>query len=327
MGTHEGTIVVADDMTQNLDLLCRLLRRDGYTVHAAPDGSVALDLVHRFAPDLVLSDVMMPTVNGFDLCRRIKSDSMTRLTPVVLITGLNRTDDRIAGINAGADDFLTKPFNPQELTARVKALVGLKRYTDDLDSAESLILSLALTVEARDTCTGGHCERLATYAEALGVQLGLPDDQVAALHRGGYLHDIGKISVPDAILLKAARLTHEEYAVMQGHTVAGDRLCGNLRLLRPVRQIVRHHHERLDGSGYPDGLRGDAVPLLAQIIGIVDVYDALTTARPYHLPVSSEAACEMLEQEARSGWRSPELVGEFTALVRTGLSVSALSGQ
>lgn len=315
---HQGTIVVADDMAGSLDVLCRLLTRDGYTVHGAPDGTIALDLVHRVAPDLVLSDVMMPALNGFELCRRIKSDSTTRLTPVVLITGLHKVDDRIAGIDAGADDFLTKPFNVNELRARVKALIGMKRYTDDLDCAESVIMSLALTVEARDANTGGHCERLATYAAALGRQLGLPDDDLGALHRGGYLHDIGKISVPDAILLKAARLTADEYAVTQEHTIAGDRLCGNLRLLRDVRQIVRHHHERLDGSGYPDGLSGGEVPLLAQIMGIVDVYDALTSARPYRRPISSEAACDALEAEAQRGWRSPELVAEFIALCRSG---------
>ena len=211
----------------------------------------------------------------------MKKNDATRLTPVVLITALNEREGKIRWINSGADDFLTKPIDAHELKARVRSLVRLKRYTDDLDSAESVILSLALTIEARDTYTEGHCQRLAGYATALGARLNLNDEDMAALHRGGFLHDIGKVGISDAVLLKPARLSEREYEDVKRHTVIGDRLCGELRSLRQVRPIVRHHHERLDGSGYPDGLSGDAIPLLAQIMGVVDVYDAVTTARPY----------------------------------------------
>ena len=312
------TVVVADDVQANIDLLTGLLVRDGYTVHAALDGGAALELVAREQPDLVLSDVLMPVLNGFELCRRLKGNRLTRLIPVVLVTALGERESRIEGINAGADDFLTKPVDAHELKARVRSLVRLKRFTDDLDSAESVIVSLALTVEARDAYTRGHCDRMAAYATAFGAHLGLSDEEVEALRRGGYLHDVGKVGIPDAILLKAGRLTSDEFAVMKRHTIIGETLCGDLRLLRLVRPIVRHHHERLDGSGYPDGLAGSDIPLLAQMTAIVDVYDALTTERVYRRPLTHEAACAEIEDEARRGWRSPELVGEFMAFSRSG---------
>lgn len=313
-----GTVIVADDVQANIDLLTNLLVRDGYTVHAAGDGGAVLELVKQITPDVVLSDVMMPVLNGFDLCRRLKSDRATRLIPIVLVTSLSERGDRIEGINAGADDFLTKPIDAHELRARVRSLVRLKRFTDDLDSAESVILSLARTVEARDAYTSGHCERMAAYAAAFGRHLDLSGEDVEALRRGGYLHDVGKVGVPDAILLKAGRLTPDERAVMRRHTIIGDALCGDLRILRLVRPIVRHHHERVDGSGYPDGLSGSDIPLLAQITAIVDVYDALTTERVYRKPVTHEAACRELEDEARRGWHRSELIREFLALCHSG---------
>src|SRR5687767_10831254 len=249
---NSGNILIADDVAANRDLLAGLLTREGYSVRCAADGTTALQMIRDDTPDLILSDVMMPGVNGFELCREVKGDRTTRLVPVVLVTSLSEREDRIEGINAGADDFLSKPVDAHELRARVRSLVRLKRFTDDLDTAESVILSLALTVEARDRYTSGHCERMAAYAAGFGVYLGLPDEEIAALHRGGYLHDVGKVGVADAILLKPGRLTPEEHVAMQQHTVIGEALCGNLRLLRPVRAIARHHHERHDGSGYPD---------------------------------------------------------------------------
>ena len=315
---NAGVVVVADDLPANVQLLTRLLTAEGYTVYGASDGEAALALVLETLPDLVLLDVMMPKLTGFEVCMRLKQERTTRLTPVVLITSLGKREDRIEGINAGADDFLTKPVNPQELQARVRSLVRLKRHTDDLDSAESVILSLGLTVEARDPYTLGHCERMAAYAAAFGIHLDLSDEDISALHRGGYLHDVGKVGVPDAVLLKPGRLTPDELVLMQRHTLIGDALCGNLRLLRPVKALVRHHHERLDGSGYPDGLRGDAIPLLAQIAGIVDVFDALTTDRVYRPALTADAACAELQEEVRRGWRSAALVSDFVSIYNSG---------
>jgi len=313
-----GTVVVVDDDETNVELMTALLTREGYTVHAASNGAEALDVVLRTNPDLVLTDVVMPKMNGFELCRRLKDDRETRLIPVVLVTGLAERQDRIEGITAGADDFLSKPFDAHELKARARSLVRLKRFTDDLDCAESVILSLGLTVEARDRYTIGHCERMARYAGAFGVHLNLGDEEIAALHRGGYLHDVGKIGIPDAILMKSGPLDDTERQLMERHPIIGESLCGDLRLLKAVRPIIRSHHERLDGSGYPDGLRGQQIPMLAQVMGIVDVFDALTTDRHYRVRLTPEQACVQLEQEAARGWRDARLVAEFVALSRGG---------
>ena len=309
---------MVDDHAGNRRLLTRMLERGGHVVLTAADGSEALGVVSREHPDLVLLDVMMPRLNGFDTCRELKRQASTRLIPVVLLTALRDSKDRIRGIEAGADDFLTKPVNAPELEARVRSLLRVKRYTDELDSAESVLLSLALTIEARDAYTDGHCQRLAAYSAALGGALGLGDDDTTSLERGGFLHDVGKIGIPDAILLKPGPLTADERERMKHHTVIGDRLCGELHFLQRVRPIVRHHHERLDGSGYPDGLRGDAIPLLAQIMGIVDVFDAITTARPYKGAASHERSCDELAGEVAKGWKRADLVAAFTSIVDAG---------
>jgi putative two-component system response regulator len=308
--------MVVDDVEGNVRLAASVLEPDGYIVSSASDGQAALIAISRNHPDLVLLDVMMPGLDGFDICRQLKSSAATRLIPVVLITALSKSTDRIRGIDAGADDFISKPFNPHELRARVRSLVRIKRYTDDLESADAMILSLAMTIEARDEKTDGHCQRLAGFANSLGIRMGLGESDLGALRRGGFLHDIGKIGIPDAVLLKAGPLTGDEYALMQTHTLIGDRLCGELRSLRAVRPIIRSHHERLDGSGYPDGLRGNAIPLLAQIMGIVDVYDAMTSARPYRQPTTPGAACEELIREAEHGRHRRDLVDAFVAIVR-----------
>ena len=308
-------ILVVDDLEPNRRALEALLERDGHRVTVAEDGAQALDAVKLDRPDLVLLDIVMPEVDGYEVCRQLKTDPATRLIPVVLVTGLTDTDSRIRGLEAGADDFMAKPFIVPEMRARVSSLLRIKRYTDALDSAESVILSLAMTIEARDRATDGHCQRLAQYAVALGAKLGLPASDLEALRIGGYLHDIGKVGIPDRILLKNGQLTPDEYEQVKEHAVIGDRLCAELNLLRPVRPIVRHHHERLDGSGYPDGLVGDTVPLLAQVMGVVDVFDAVTTPRPYKAARSFDEAFRILRDEVRLGWRRADLVETFIALL------------
>ena len=313
-GEPYGLVLVVDDMPGNRQLISTMLSRQGYTVITAGSGSEALAALSE-RPDLVLLDVMMPGIDGFDVCRRIKGDPESRLIPVVLITALTCTEDRIRGIEAGADDFLSKPLNMLELCARVRSLIRIKGYTDELDTAASVILSLGLTIEARDPSTNGHCQRLASLGTALGRRIGLGHDELLAIERGGFLHDLGKIGVPDSVLLKPGPLTSAEFDLMKQHTVIGDRLCADMRSLRDVRPIVRHHHERLDGSGYPDGLKGDAIPLLAQLMGVVDVFDAITTARTYKPAHPTDRARSMLLDEVAQGWRRPDLVSTFIELV------------
>lgn len=311
-----GRILVADDMPENIALVRRLTDAEGFDLVTAADGEAALEQVRLAPPDVILLDVNMPRLNGLEVCRRLKADPATRLIPVVLLTALAEIEDRVRGIEAGADDFINKPFVIAELKARIRSLMRLKRYTDELDSAESVILSLARTIEARDPYTGGHCERLAAYASALGERLGLREDELVALRRGGFLHDVGKIAVPDAVLTKCGPLDPEERALMEQHPAIGDKLCSELRLLDDVRPIVRHHHERLDGTGYPDHLAGDSIPLLAQIMSVVDAYDAMTTTRSYRSALSGDRACAELRKDAARGWKSVALVEEFTSLIK-----------
>jgi putative two-component system response regulator len=312
------SILVVDDEEQHRQLLSRLLFLCGYDVTAVADGEAALAHFTQSHPDLVLLDVQMPGIDGFEVCRRIKQNPLTRLTPVVLVTAVQRRADKIRGIEAGADDFLTKPFDREELIARAGSLVRLKRHIDELESAESVILSLAKTIEARDPYTQGHCERLAAYATALGARLRLHHDDLATLERGGFLHDVGKIGIADTILLKPSTLALAEYDVMKQHPIIGERLCGELRSLEDVRPIIRHHHERRDGTGYPDGLSGDAIPLLAQIIAVVDTYDAITTTRPHRAARSTELACEELLVGVKQNHFRPDLVAAFVELGRSG---------
>jgi putative two-component system response regulator len=245
----------------------------------------------------------------------MKGKPETRLIPVILLTSLNSDADRIHGIMCGADDFLNKPVNRQELLARVHSLLRLKRFTDELDNAEAVLFSLALTIEAKDPYTEGHCDRLSKYSVALGEKLGLSEDMRLALRRGGLIHDIGKLGVPEHILLKPGPLTPEERKIMEQHTVLGERICAPLRSFRHVLPIIRHHHEKQDGSGYPDGLNGAQVPFTARILQITDIYDALTTDRPYRKALPLEKAFAIMREEVKRGLWDGSVLDEFEAVV------------
>src|ERR1700683_4106385 len=268
-------ILIVDDETATRAALEMLLHREGFEVRDANSGEAALAECAAFRPDLILLDILMPGIDGFEVCRRIKATPETRLTPVVLITGLFETEDRIKGINAGADDFLSKPIDLNELLARTRSLLRLKQYTDELENAEAVLFSLAQRIQERDPYTHGHCERLAEMSARMGEHLGVPEEQIKALRRAGVVHDIGKVAVPDSILLKPGPLTADETKVMQKHPVVGERICAPLKTFRLVLPIIRHHHEKHDGSGYPDGLSGDEIPLTARILQLSEVDDAL----------------------------------------------------
>lgn len=312
--SDSARILVAEDDPATRELLTSLLEELGYHVTAVPDGITALAAVQEAPFDLILSDVGMPGMDGFALCRRLKADPATRLIPVILLTAIGE-EYKPAGIEAGADEFLSKPVLSGELRLRLRALLRMKRFTDELESAEAVLCTLAKSIEAKDPSTEGHCERLAALAVALGQSLGLPPEDRKALHRGGYLHDLGKVAVPEAILRKPGPLTPEERVLMQRHPTIGEAICRPLRSLRDVLPIIRHHHERQDGSGYPDGLRGEAIPLPARILQVVDVYDALTTDRSYRQALEPHAALELLAAETRRGWWDPEVVRAFRETV------------
>jgi putative two-component system response regulator len=309
-------ILVVDDHPSNRLAAVALLSVEGYDVIEAESGEAALAQVSEIQPDLILLDVMMPGMDGYEVCRRLKGDEHTRLTPIVFITALDDRRDRVRGIEAGGDDFLTKPFDRLELSARVKSLVQQKRLNEDLDHAEQVLFSIARTVESRDPDTGDHCERLVLQGKAFGEFLGLARSQVRDLMWGGYLHDIGKVGIPDAVLLKQGRLTPEEWQIMKQHVVIGERICLPLRTMRGVTPIIRHHHERWNGSGYPDGLVGHTIPFLAQVFQLTDIYDALTNERPYKKAFSPQDALEIIAEEVQRGWRNPELFVRFREFVQ-----------
>lgn len=310
-GRRKPSILVVDDYPQSAELLRELLADRGYHIVAVQHAADAEAEIRRDPPDLILLDVIMPGKSGYQLCRELKDDPATRLIPIVMITGLSDRQDRLKGIEAGADDFLSKPITPEELFARVSSLLKLKEFTDELETADSVICTLGLSVESRDPYTEGHCERLARNASEMGRHLGLDEESIVALRRGGYLHDLGKIAVPDEILKKGSNLTPAEWEIMKQHPLTGETICRPLKSLRLVLPIIRNHHEHSDGSGYPDGLRQGEIPLLPRILQVVDVYDALRTARPYKPALIHEQAAVTMRDEARSGLWDQELAAEF----------------
>jgi putative two-component system response regulator len=315
IGRRKQSILVVDDNQMNADLLKQMLAARGYHTVAVQNAAAAEAEIRREAPDLILLDVIMPGKTGYELCRELKDNPQTRLIPIVMITGLSAREDRVKGIEAGADDFLTKPISAEELYARVSSLLKLKEFTDELESADSVLCTLGLSVEARDPYTEGHCERLATNAVDLGRFLGVDEESIVALRRGGYLHDLGKISVPDEILKKGTDLTPAEWEIMKRHPLTGESICRPLKSLRLVLPIIRHHHEHSDGSGYPDGLRAGEIPLLPRILQVADIYDALRTARPYKPALGHEHAAITMRSEAKAGLWDEELVSEFFAML------------
>lgn len=310
-------ILVVDDNAISRMTVVDLLVVEGYEVLEAESGPTALEQVMHSYPDLILLDVMMPWMDGFEVCRKLKQDEQTRLIPVVFITALNDQRSRIQGIEAGGDDFITKPFDYLTLAARVKSLVRQKRLNEDLDHAEQVLFSIARAVESRDPNTGDHCERLVQLGKAFGIYLELSRTEMRNLQWGGYLHDIGKVGIPDAVLLKQGDFTSVEWEIMKQHVLIGEKICQPLRTMRGVLPIIRHHHERWDGSGYPDGLVGEQIPYLAQVFQLIDIYDALTSDRPYKRTLTSAEALQLMATETAKGWRNPKLMQQFKDFIRS----------
>jgi cyclic di-GMP phosphodiesterase len=308
-------VLIADDSEDHVRIVHRVLTEAGYRCASAGDGQTAFDACVAGGVDIVLLDVNMPEQDGLAVCRRLKSTPETNLIPVLIMTGDSDPRAHLEALEAGADDFLPKPLAFPELRARVRSASRMKCYIDELDNAAASIVMLGATIEARDRHTNGHCQRLAEYASALGRRIGLDRHDIRALEQGGFIHDLGKVAIPDAVLFKAGPLTRSEYELVKTHPAVGERICAPLRTLQRARSIVRSHHETLDGQGYPDGLRGSAVPLVAQVTGVADVYDALTSDRPYRRALTPGAALDQLWREVRCGKRDAELVRQFEAVV------------
>ena len=309
-------ILIVDDDAKNLKLLEALLRPLNHEVLKASDGEQALSIINKADVDLVLLDVMMPGMNGFEVCRRIRAHEKTRLIPVIMVTALDDLESRVSGIEAGCDDFITKPPNRAELSARVKSLLKLRKLSRRLASVENALFSLANAVEANDAYTYGHVERVSGMAVGLGKRMGLSEKEIEALRMGGALHDIGKIGLPGSILNKAGPLDAEEWEVVKKHPDVGYRICRPLeKNLGLALDVIKHHHEKLDGSGYPDGLKSDEISSVARVMAITDIYDALVTDRPYRKGMTKEKALAILQEEGATGKVDIEVVRHLAEMI------------
>ncbi len=312
-------VLVVDDVASNRELLQGRLDDLGYDVREARDGIEALDAVATEEPDLILLDIDMPRLDGIAVCEQLKAHPIRRLIPIVILTASNDRGTKLRGIAAGADDYLSKPFDPKELLIRTKVLLRQRELNRRLDATEGVLFALARAVEARDRHTIHHAERVGRYAEAMGAAHGLGLEDCELLYHGGVLHDLGKIAIPDAILLKPGPLTDDEFAVMRSHSVEGEQICLSLRSVAYYLPMIRHHHERVDGAGYPDHLVGNEIPLEARIAAISDAWDAMVSDRPYRRGLDEEEAHRRLRQGAGSQWDAG-LVRVFLDLLDGGLT-------
>jgi putative two-component system response regulator len=326
LGLDRELVLIAEDDIANQALLARLLERAGYRSLAVGDGRDAIRAVMEESPDLVLLDIGLPGMSGLDVCRRLRADTRTVALPIILVTGQTSSRDVVAGLDAGADDFVRKPYDEAELMARVRSVLRLARVTAEVVGAHGVIAALANAVEAKDATTELHCQRLAGLAHQLGMRAGLEPPVLKGVVFGALLHDIGKIGVSDAILTKAGPLTAQEWIEMREHPVIGERICEPLAMAAEFAPIIRGHHERWDGQGYPDRLRGEQIPFGARIVGLVDAYDAMIHDRPYRAARSVDAALEEIRRLAGAQF-DPELARLFEEIVGGDADEQRATGQ
>ncbi len=310
-------ILIVDDNPTNVELLLAQLKAYPYELLTAYEGETALKKIEEDPPDLILLDLMMPRLSGFEVCKKIKSEKKTQFIPVIVITALKELDDKLRAIEMGADDFLMKPFNKVELVTRVRSLLKLKELYDDVDQGETIIFTLAEMLEAKDVYTRGHSERVAKYSVLLAKQIGLSESDQELIRRGALLHDVGKIGVREMILNKPEKLSQEELAHIRSHPARGCEICRSLKSLSPVLPIIRHHHERVDGMGYPDGVSGADLTIGPRLVSVADAFDAMTSNRPYRKGVPPDEALKIFEREKSSGQWDPELVDHFITVIKT----------
>jgi putative two-component system response regulator len=311
-------VLVVDDVVANRELLIARLEALHYDVREAADGYAALDAIDAQEPDLIMLDVDMPRMDGIAVCKRLKAHPTRRLIPIIILTASHDPDQRLRGIEAGANDYLSKPFDANELMIRTRVLLRERELNKKLDATEDVLLTLARAVEARDRYTIHHAERVGRYAQEIGSLLGYDAEDDELLYQGGVLHDLGKIAIPDAILLKPGRLTQEEFEVMKKHSAEGERICLSLRSVSFYLPIIRHHHERIDGGGYPDHLRNGDIPIGARIVSVADAWDAMTSDRPYRVALGFDEALDQLRKGAGAQWDA-EVVGTLLHLLDSGV--------
>src|SRR5579884_112980 len=294
MPVNRSTILVVGGRPSDRKSIREALGPLDHVVVEAGTTSEAVAAISVHQVDLVLLDLAVPEMGAPEFCRMLKKATATQFLPLFVMADSDDLESEVHTIDAGADEFLVRPFRAPALRARVQASLRHKAMIDSLDDSETVLFSLAQSVEERDPALGQHCHRLALMSAAMGIALNLPGSEILTLQRGAYLHDIGKVAIPDQILFKPGPLTAEEWEIMKSHPERGERICSNMRSLAPVLPIIRHHHEKWDGTGYPDGLKGEEIPLLARILQLADIYDALTTERTYKRALSSEEALRIV---------------------------------
>ncbi len=330
MSEQHGTVLIADDDGDSREILSALLGTQGYRLVFATTGKEALHHAARFLPDLVLLDVMMPEIDGFEVCRRLRSNALLAEVPVVILTALNDRESRLQGIGAGADDFISKPFDMTELRMRVQTILRLNRYRslleerakvaeeirrsrDELARAyDETLHGWVKALDMRDHATEGHSQRVMALTVALAQAFGICDEELEHIRRGALLHDVGKMAIPDRVLHKTSCLTSEEQEIMRRHPTYAYEWLSQVEFLRPALVIPYYHHERWDGSGYPQGLKGYDIPLAARIFAVADVWDALCSDRPYHRAWNPADALAYIRNQAGTAF-DPDVVAVFLA--------------
>lgn len=310
-------VVVADDSYLILKKLEVFLTDLGCRVFLARDGQYALELIERVNPDLIILDIYMPEASGLEVCKTVKNNDRTCLIPVIILTSSMAHSDKIMAISAGANDFMTKSYEPIELRLRVESLLKLKHAVDQLENANNIIRSLAKAVEVKDKYTEGHAERVSLFATQIGRKMGLAEKQVKDITMAGLLHDIGKIGILDTILNKNGRLTDEEFNAIKCHPVIGEEICSPIKSFDRVKRIIRHHHEKLNGKGYPDGIGGSEIDVETRIMTVADIYDALTSDRSYREAISQDTAFAILGDSVMKGELDEDIVKILKSIVDT----------
>ncbi len=322
--SNSAKIIVVDERPLSRMTAVDLLSLEGYQVIEASGDSkkqTIFDLISQEQPDLVLLDAKLSGINGFDLCEQLKQDPRTELIPLILTTIEARREYRIKVSQIGIDALLVKPLDRFELSTVVKNLLNQKRLNEGLDQTEQVLFTIAKAVESRSSDRAGSCARIAELITMFGEYLSINPQDIDNLVFVAHLHDIGTIAIPDAVMLKTEALTPEETEMIRQHVLIGEKICRPLRNRRGVLPIIRHHHERWDGTGYPDSLRGEDIPYLAQVFQIIDIYDALTSDRPHQQAYTPEQALQIIAEETEKGWRNPIIVEQFSEFIKTRNSV------